>query len=564
MFIFLSILWFFRTSKHILFWIYLWQLKEYHIGRFLDHFETHKGKKLIFNLLLAVKIILAAIFLFNGKILPYSLYILFLLYFAEFIFLLKAIFANAVKTPKTTFKTLFLMAASIGVTILFLLFIALRVKDIILASTLLLVFDILTPIIVSLVVLLLQPFFVFLRNRVLAKAKKKIQGFKKLTVIGITGSYGKTSTKEFLTAIISKKFKTISTKNHQNSEIGIAKLILSNEFDKFISETRAPEHIENVLGARPSTKINFSAPVFVVEMGSYNKGGIKLLCEMVNPKIAVVTGVNEQHLALFGSLENLLSAEGGGELAVSLPENGLLVLNGDNKYCLDLYKKANYLVEERKKIYSLNKDKINSDIWTEDIIVTEDYVSFLTVDKSGELANFKVNILGRHNIQNLLAAILVAKEMGMSFEKITEACNNIHQEQTGITLKKGQRNINIIDSSYSSNPDGVLADLDYLSVFKGKKIIVMPCLIELGEKSKEIHKKIGEKIGKICDICIMTTKDKFDDVKTGAVESGMKEKNIVLYENSKDIHTMLMLFCREGDAVLLEGRVPANLIKMLI
>ncbi|MDP2741759.1 MAG: UDP-N-acetylmuramoyl-tripeptide--D-alanyl-D-alanine ligase [bacterium] len=530
--------WFLRISKHVLFWLYLWQLKEYHVGRFLDHFNTYKGKKLIFNPLLISKIILVVLFLLSDKTFSYLSYILLLLYSAEFIFFLRAIFVKTAKTPKITFKTIFLTVVSFIVLILFLLFTFFLFKDILWASISLLVFDILTPLIISLVVLLFQPFFVFLRNRVLVKAKKKIRGFKNLTVIGITGSYGKTSTKEFLTTILSKKFKTLSTKNHQNSEIGIANCILNY---------LKPEH-----------------EIFVVEMGSYNKGGIKLLCDMVGPKIGIVTGVNEQHLALFGSLKNLLSAEGGIELAASLPKDGLLVLNGENKYCLDLYKKDNFSVVERKKIYSINRDKISSDIWTEDITVAKDYISFLTINTERELAHFQVNVLGKHNIQNILAAVLVAKELGMDFEEIARASNDIRQEQAGMILKKGQRNINIIDSSYSSNPDGVIADLDYLSIFPNKRVIVMPCLIELGDKSEEIHKKLGEKIGKTCDIAIITTKDRFEDIKMGAMKVGMKGKSIVLYENSKDIYSMIMLFCKEGDTILLEGRVPGSLIKMLI
>jgi len=534
----LYMFWFLRTSKHVLFWLYLWQLKEYHVGRFLDHFKTYKGKKLIFDLLLIFKIILAVLFLLGGKTFPYLLYILLLLYSAEIVFFLRGIFLKTVKIPKITFKTLLLAVISFIVLILFLLFTFLFFKNVLWKPISLLVFDILTSLIISLIVLLFQPFFVFLRNRILVKAKKKIRGFKNLTVIGITGSYGKTSTKEFLTTILSKRFKTLSTKNHQNSEIGIAKCILND--------------------------LKLEHEIFVVEMGSYNKGGIKLLCDMVRPKIGVVTGVNEQHLALFGSLKNLLSAEGGIELAASLPKDGLLVLNGDNKYCLDLCKKDNFPATERKKIYSINRDKISSDIWTEDITVAKNYISFLTINTERELAHFQVNVLGKYNIQNILAAVLVAKELGMGFEEIAEACNDIRQEQAGMIFKKGQRNINIIDSSYSSNPDGVIADLDYLSVFPNKRVIVMPCLIELGEKSEEIHRKLGEKIGKTCDIAIITTKDRFEDIKMGAMKVGMKGKSIVLYENSKDIYSMIMLFCKEGDTVLLEGRVPGNLIKLLM
>ncbi len=304
------------------------------------------------------------------------------------------------------------------------------------------------------------------------------------------------------------------------------------------------------------------------------------MCDMVRPNIGVVTGVNEQHLALFGSMDNLLSAEGGRELAESLPKDGLIILNGDNKYCLDLYKKATM----RKKMYSVKKDRVDSDIWTDDVEVEKSYISFIAESAQKEMVPFNVNILGKHNVQNILAAILVAKELGMSLERIAEACENIRQEQSGITLKRGIYGINIIDSSYSSNPNGVMADLDYLNVFsespvppeglpfldtgkpieKPRKIIVMPCLIELGIRSSQIHQDIGKKIAEVCDLAIITTKDYFDDIKRGAVESGVSAKRIILRENPKDIFTIITTSCASNDAVLLEGGRPAELIRLLM
>ena len=534
MFLFLNIFWFIRTFKHVLFWLYLWQLKEYHIGRFLDHFRTYKGKKLIYNYLLLFKVILAVLFVFDIEFFSLWFSILFLIYFIESAIFLKQFWSKSLKRPVRTFKTLLLTFVSFAVSIIFLFWVSLAIKDEPHAPVYLLLFDILTPVIVSLAVLLMQPFFVIARNNILRKAAKKIKGFKNLTVVGITGSYGKTSTKEFLATILSKKFKVLKTKQHQNSEIGIANCILND--------------------------LNKDHEIFAVEMGSYKKGGIKLLCDMVKPKIGIVTGVNEQHLALFGSMEKLLSAEGGGELAKALPQDGLLVLNGDNKYCLDLYKRSDI----NKKIYSINKDKIDLDIHTEGIEVAQNSISFLAIDKNKHLAHFNVNVLGKHNVQNLLAAILAAKELGMSFDEIAEACKDIKQFQAGMNLKEGKHGIKIIDSSYSANSDGVLADLEYLSIFPKKKIIVMPCLIELGPKSKEVHEKIGKKIGEICDLAIITSKDKFDDIKRGAIESGIKEGNILFCEKPEDIYSMVTLFCAAGDTILLEGRVPVKLIKLLV
>lgn len=452
----------------------------------------------------------------------------------EAILVFQSFLGGSIKKPQKTLKTLFLTIISFAVFIL--LWLATLRMENNFQLLMILGFDILTPIIISIIVLFFQPFFVTIRNSVLKKSgvkMKKVKLASNLKVIAITGSYGKTTTKEFLYKILSKKFKVLKTKDHQNSEIGIAKCILES--------------------------LDSDCQIFIAEVGAYDKGKVAEVCSIIKPDIGIVTGVNEQHLALFGSLQNLLSAEGGGELVKALPQNGILFVNGDNKYCLDLYKKYN----GSKRVYSLNNKLINSDIWTEEVTIKKDCISFVATNKKGELAHFGAKVLGKQNVQNILGAILIAKELGMSFGEISEACESISEEDAGMVLKHGKHNINIIDSSYSANPDGVYADLNYLSIFPNKKIIIMPCLIELGKKSDEIHEKIGEKISEICDLAIITSEDKFREIKKGATKAGMPEKNILLCDRPEDIYSVVTLFCKAGDTVLLEGRVPKEIIKLL-
>ncbi|MBX4201024.1 UDP-N-acetylmuramoyl-tripeptide--D-alanyl-D-alanine ligase [Candidatus Parcubacteria bacterium] len=526
-------LWLARTIKFVLFWIYLWQLKEYHIPRFIDHFRTHKGKKLIFNPLLLVKIILLPLLLLNTLF----GWVLLGMYLAETLLFLYGTARRNVKKPKITFKTRILVLAGFLVTGLF-FWSMLGIKDVTLLAVSLLLFDILTPIIISSVVLLIQPFFVMARFRILEKARRKMATmnplFGGLTVIGITGSYGKTSTKEFLRAILSVKFDVLSTPEHKNSEMGIAQTI---------TEDLKPNH-----------------KIFIVEMGAYQKGGIKLLCDMVRPVIGVVTGVNEQHLATFGSLDNLLSAEGGRELAANLPEHGLMVVNGDNKYCLDLYKK----ITVKKKLYTTDHGKVDSDMWAEHIQAHREKLSFIARDKEGGVVHIDVNVAGKQNVQNMLAAITVARHLGLTFDQIIEGVKRIFPHHGGMVVKRGKFGIEIIDSSYSSNPDGVMADLNYLDIFDSKKMIVMPCLIELGEKSKEVHYRIGKKIAKVAGMAVITTRDQFEELKRGAIEAGMAPEKLIFSEKPAEIFTIVTTFCKKGDAVLLEGRVPGHLIDLLL
>ncbi len=354
-------------------------------------------------------------------------------------------------------------------------------------------------------------------------------------VIGICGSYGKTSTKEFLAEILSEKFNVLKTEKHQNSEVGIAQCVLNN---------LKPEH-----------------QIFVVEMGTYGVGGIKLLCDIARPKIGILTGINEQHLALFGSQGNIIKAKY--ELIENLPQDGIAVFNGDNKYCLELYK----MTKISKKIYTVDKlpseMMLQSNIWAENIKIEKKFISFSVKNPKGDVGHFTINLLGSQNIPNILAAIITAQELGMELKEISDACLKIKPEQGPIKLIQGKDGLNILDTSYSANPDGVIADLDYLKIYPGKKIIVIPCLIELGKASKEVHKRIGEKIAEVCDLAIITTKERFEDLKMGAIEKGMMKENIVLIENPEEIINRIKLFAIPGDTVLLEGRVPKELIEQL-
>ncbi len=528
----LLFLWLIRTLKNALFWLYVWQLKEYHIPRFIDHFRTHKGKKIFFNPLYAAKMLVLVLLVAGFS--RIALYGLLVMYIIEAGLWMRALPSGQYLAPKQTLKTILLALVSISTFSLVAIGLAVYETSGEYLAKALLMADLLVPAIITLIVLLVQPLFVMGRRSILEKARKKLAGFKKLMVIGITGSYGKTSTKEFLTTILSEKYKVIATKDHRNSEMGIAQTIL---------EDIMPGH-----------------EIFIVEMGAYQKGGIKLLCDMVRPQIGVVTGVNEQHLALFGNLENLLSAEGGRELAVALPENGWLAVNGENQHCLNLYKKFT----GKKKIYTEHKQILDADIWAEEVEVKKEGISFIVHYFQKELMHISANVLGRQQVQNLLGAILVARELGMTLEQISLACKNIRQEQGGMTLKIGTHGIQIIDSSYSSNPDGVMADLDYLSIFPGKKAIVMPCLIELGPKSAQAHYEIGKKIAQVCDLAIISTRDQFDQIKKGAMDAGMPEKNIIFSENSKEIFHHITVCCKKDDTVLLEGRVPGELIGLLI
>jgi len=220
-------------------------------------------------------------------------------------------------------------------------------------------------------------------------------------------------------------------------------------------------------------------------------------------------------------MENLLSAEGGRELIDSLPEDGMAFFNGKNKYCCELFEKTEL---KKKFLYGENSPLL---------------------------------------MENLEGAKLVAREIGLKDEEIEIGCQKIKDKTPGIEFKKGKNRFNILDATYSANPDGVISHLEYLKNFSGKKVIIMLCLIELGSASKEIHRRIGEKISQVCDLAIIVTKDRFKDLKEGFIRGGGREDSILYLENPKEIFEKIKSFCQPGDVVLLEGRIPKEMIELL-
>jgi UDP-N-acetylmuramoyl-tripeptide--D-alanyl-D-alanine ligase len=379
-----------------------------------------------------------------------------------------------------------------------------------------------------------QPLTVYWQQKIIKKAKEKRARSKDLIVIGITGSYGKTSTKEFLNTILSSKFKVLSTPAHQNTDIAIAKLILE--------------------------KLTKDIEIFIVEMAAYKRGEIILPCQIVKPKIGILTGINEQHLATFGSQENIIKTKF--ELIESLPEDGMAVFNWDNNYIKSKIKDQKSKIPIKNQKFYSTKEKL--DVWAEDIKIEKELIYFKALSKDGDSADFRVNLLGAQNVENILGAACVAKELRMSLKEISRACLKIKSWQGGIQLKKGKGELNIIDATYSANPDGVISHLEHLKIFSGKKVIIMPCLIELGKASKEVHKRIGQKIAEVCHLAIITTKERFQDITEGTIEKGMPRENILFIENPKKIFKKIKNFCQPGDVILLESRVPETLIKQLI
>ncbi len=564
LYLFLYFFWLVRENRAILFWLYLWQLKEYHIGRFLAHFSTGKGRRIFLSPLFLLKLaLLFASFLlylyFQSRVQSVGLFSLaaqvlipnlsITLYAFSFVVLsafageaaysVYAFFRRTLLHPVITKKS----GALIAITHLFVFAFALALFENILgelsfgeyalAAFVLLLADVLTPLFVSLVVLLFQPFAVLGRNRLIALARKRRESLDKLLVIGIVGSYGKSSTKEFLARILSEKFKVAKTKANQNSEVGVSLAILND--------------------VRPETEI------FVCEIGAYDEGRVRYVSDIAKPKIGILTGIDEQHMATFGSQKNIIDAKY--EILEVLTEAGIAILNWESRLVRESYVEKREVVKAKKTALCGMVEK--KDYWAENIKIEIDRLSFTVVARDGDSADFNLRLPGRHNIEPILLAVAAARELGMTLQDIANICQKFEPSIGGMKKKPGVNGITVIDSTYSSNPDGVIAHLDYLKLFPGKKAVVMPCLIELGKASKEVHRRIGEAIGRICNLAIITTSDNFKEINAGAVNAGMRADSILLLENPALIEEIIKKSLFGHDVLLLEGRSPKPIIAQL-
>lgn len=513
----------FAAGKQILYWLWLWQLKEYRADRLLAHLELFPTKK--------------------QKIL------LFLGYYGF----------KTRRMPKFTKKAV-LLAASIS------LFYALFVKPVISLSYLdsiltFLLLYLLIPVLVWIFIDAISILASYEKERIIKQATEKIKSRPDLLIIGITGSYGKSSTKEILYEILSgsKKFsaigeslqakaaseKILKTPKNTNTPIGIAQMVLSELKDHH--------------------------KIFIVEMGAYKKGEIGEICKITPPKIGILTGINEQHLALFGNLQKTAAAKF--ELISSLPADGLAVLNIDNVHIKEKIK--NLSAADYKNIGAL-KEKISRPIMVKNIInysATEKadiYSANIDVKRNAlkldvvfnnEKVRLYAPLSGAQNIYNILAASAVALTLGITLEEIAEIIKNVSSREKTMSEYEGKNGSFLIADTYNSNPNGIMAALDYLNVYSGKKIIVFGGIIELGRASQEIHRKIGAKIAEHADLAILTNPVFAKYIKEGALANNMPGGNIIIETSKNSIYDIvnnntgaedIVLFCGRGGQEVLE------------
>lgn len=338
-----------------------------------------------------------------------------------------------------------------------------------------------------------------------SKAKNKLRSMNNLKVIGVTGSYGKTSCKNVLSDILNIKYNALATPKNLNTDYGLM-MTINNNLDRFTD-------------------------VFIAEMGAYVRGDIKKLCDFVKPKYGIITTIGTAHLESFGSEENIIKAKF--ELIESLPSDGFAVLNGDDP------KQINYKLKNKVKTIWIGINNHDVDVRALNIESSHKGTSFDVVFRDDKNKyHFETKLLGEHNVYNILAAIACGREFGISYDELSSAVSMVRPIEHRLELKK-IGNFYQIDDAYNSNPVGAKNACLVLGMMKGIKIVVTPGMVELGEKEEYYNRQFGEEIAGVADYAVLIGEKKTKPIYEGLLRQGFDKDKIIVFNDVREAYAFI-------------------------
>ena len=354
------------------------------------------------------------------------------------------------------------------------------------------------------------------------KAKRKLESNQNLKVIGITGSYGKTSTKYIIGTILSQKYNTLITPESYNTTMGVVRTI--NE------------------------KLDNTHQVFVCEMGAKNIGDIKEICDLVNPEYGVLTAIGPQHLETFKTLENVKNTKM--ELVNSLPERGKSFVNFEDENIKEIKFNSNNIT------FGLDK---KCDYYATDIEINEFGSNFNINMKENRTISVKTKLLGIHNIVNIVGAVAICDELGLSNEEIIAGIRFLKPVTHRLELKRNPNGSIIIDDAYNSNVKGAKMALDVLGNFKNRKrVLITPGIVDLGEKAEEYNKNLGKQAATNCDYIILVGEKQAKPIFEGLVEEKYNKENIYVAKDITEAINKMNEIMDSNTVVLFENDLPDN------
>lgn len=356
-------------------------------------------------------------------------------------------------------------------------------------------------------------------------AKRKLKKYPYLIKIGITGSYGKTSTKYILNTILSSKYNVCMSPHSFNTVMGLCQVV-----DKYLE----PYH-----------------EVLIAEMGASTVGDIAFLCKLIEPKMGIITGVGNQHLRTFYSRNNVKHSKYELVKHIEEKEDGFMVFNGENEITKEFYDKCKC----NKEIICINKQE-NCNLYAKDIKTTATGTKFVIVYDNKDYP-CHTNLLGEHNIQNILMATALALKLEVPIDNIVKSIAELQPTAHRLEYKK-VNNYHILDDSYNASVEGYHSALQVLQLFKGKKIIITPGLVELGFEEKQCNIDFGRAISEVCDVCIIVNEANKESIMQG-IQSNTESKTIVKEAiNIDDAKIKVAEFIENDCCILFENDLPDN------
>lgn len=386
-------------------------------------------------------------------------------------------------------------------------------------QTLIAALAMLAPFVVLAANAILTPFEKLNNKKYIKRAKTKLMQHKP-TVIGITGSFGKTTAKNMLAAMLAKKYTVLATPGSYNTPMGVC---LS------VNNTLADERF------------------FIAEMGARYKGDIKELCEIVSPEYGVITSVGDMHVETLGSREGVANVKF--ELAENLPKHGKLFLN-----CYD--EGARALLP---RPCACEKVCVGEDcaVKAENVAVNGGGTSF-TLTVNGEDVEVTTRLLGAHVPALVATCAALASELGVPLDDIVAAAEDMPPVEHRLQLIPSEDSaVTVIDDAYNSNPIGAKNALDVLSCFEAKKVIITPGFVELGSMERQCNTELGKQIAAVCDRAFLVG-SRAADIKKGALEAGMNEGDVSVFA-SRDEAVAALSEITGARVILFENDLPDNI-----
>lgn len=386
-----------------------------------------------------------------------------------------------------------------------------------------LIADLGAPLFVLLAAWLMIPVEKSIQNGFKNQAREKLASLPNLTTIGITGSYGKTSVKFIVAEILKQRFHVLATPGSYNTPMGIC-LVVNNQLK--------PAH-----------------QILVLEMGMRYRGDIQELCAIAQPDLAIVTDVGVAHLETMGSIEQI--AQEKGDILAYMKPAGIAVLNIDNPHIKKMVARA------PGKIWRISVEgDPSANIKAHNIEYGPEGAHFEVEDESGNRVPFSTKLLGRHNILNILLGVAIGREMGLRLRQIAHAVMRIEPVEHRLQLRpKGA--ITVIDDAFNANPVGARNAVEVLGSFKtGRRVIVTPGMVELGDQQWQENKQFGEYIAQNADLAVLIGAQQTAPIVEGLKTKQFPEPQTKVFASFFDAQAFLQGYLKPGDVVLYENDLP--------